>query len=672
MTQPSNNLILLLKQSRDRRERFFLRGSLICYQAPDNVENPRLIKTRLQQVVESETFVNELEGKIERRPRMTVEIELLHSLFCTYDITATYSEDIPYDLARDIKTLIRRIHLSRDGNINPGDLPSGAVASLASGRLDPFELKVSKLELCLIDNDSNGQKDCRFEQDLLHELFVMFLYTNRLRKIIPNFQLCYAGFKSSRPSQSQMDADRTECVGICPCDTSQTVDYLLLEKIPGIKMSKAVEICNLQEFLSMMLQIAFTLELGAIHFGFTHYNLHPDNVVIRSIPRTKTRYFHHNKILLLETTSVAVLTNFETSHVKHKYEGVPSDRDDKDETRARNEFVVNHHEHFGAVGYDSLGIFYNETRPFYDLYKILMFSLQIMRTKNKTVYKEARKLAKFFGFVYLTELETALKEEYKLGYMYSKSVSDKERVRSVRDFVAHILYEFPSISSFLTPIEDYTQFNYLNCQGYCLFGDYPLETAKVQPSQSKNTADHTMDVTLRELLVLFSTREFIERYQGLKKRSDELQKKAGILCNVNDKLCKNFVEEALEATGELEGFRQLVEYGKFEIWRRGIESIERERTQIDEMIRMNNMDVESHLRQVQSLSIKGVVDEIEVKSSIIPSRELICYHREQIKGRLAILVNMVSSLVEFDDEFKVGQVMPEFVVDGLIPFDSDL
>lgn len=609
--------------------------------------------------MKSETFINELEDKVERRPRSTVELDLLHSIFCTYDVTATFSEDIPLALARDIKTLIRRLHLSKDGTINQGDLPSGAVVDDGVNRIDPFELKVSKLELCQLEQ-GNGSENCRFEQDLLHELFVMFLYTNRLRKIIPNFQLCYAGLKSRRPGLGgkELDRDRTTCIGICPCDTSQSVDYLLLERVPGIKMTQALELCTIEEFLSMILQVAFALELGAIHFGFTHYNLHPDNVIIRSIPRTKVRYFHNNKMFLLETSSVAVLTNFEMAHVKHKYEGVVSAGDET----ARSEFIVNQSEHFGAVGYDALGIFYNETRPFYDIYKLLMFSLRILKSKNKTVFKEARKAAKFFGFVYVVDLDKALDAEYKFGYLYSKTVSDKERSRSIRDFIALLFFEFPILHRLLTPLEDYTDVNYLNCQGYCLLGDYPLETAKIQAGRDTSNYDrYIQEATFRELMILFSSREFIERYQGLQKRADELSKKAGLLCEVKDKLCRNFTTEALEAKKELDDFRQLVEFGKLEIWRRGVEAINSERAMIDEMIRINNLDVESHLRQLR----QGVVN-------ILPSRELICYHREQIKGRLAVLVNMVSSLTQFSDQFELSGSLPEVTVDGLIPFEDEL
>ena len=79
------------------------------------------------------------------------------------------------------------------------------------------------------------------------------------------------------------------------------------------------------------------------------------------------------------------------------------------------------------------------------------------------------------------------------------------------------------------------------------------------------------------------------------------------------------------------------------------------------MIRVNNLDVQSHLRQVN--------DKVE---SIIPSRELICYHREQIKGRIIVLVAMVSSLNHFNQEFNLDQPIPEIIIDGLIPFYDDL
>jgi hypothetical protein len=651
----NETLLTMMKTSRDDREQFFLQGAKLCYMAKpqlqpsfelddDKVAN---LKSRLTELIDETEYVNPLDGKLTMRSKVFAEVEVLDALFCTYDITAVFGESVPEDLAQDIKTVLHRLHYSSNGIISWEGLqrltPEPIIQN-AHRSVEIFSLKVGKPQ---------------YPQQLLHELFVMLLYTNRLRKLIPNFQLAYASLNLIRPLVECKTANLSGITSICPCNTDQTVDYLLLEKLTGVTMTEALKTCSLDDFLSWIIQLSLAIEMGVIHFGFTHNNLHTDNVIIRKLDtETSIRYFHQNNLYLLKTSTVAVMTNFELAHVKHKYDGIVNPDD-----AARAAFVVNQSEHFGPLGFTDLGIYHNETRPFYDLYKVVMWSLKILQRHNNAseddgVFVKARKACKFFGFVYERELKKTLEVEAKLGFIYSLTISDTERSRSIADFLKSLVNEFPRYNKFrradsglLAPVE--LQLGYLDCSNFCLLDG----RSKIINYDKEGKASKV------EKLKFLGAQGCLERYYGLKKRSEELAKFVGLVCNVDLKsqdkaekarqkaVCKRFTEEALEADKEFKDFRAMLEVGKIAIWQMTFEEIHVLRFKIDEMIRINNQEITSLQHQSSDLSVK----------------QLLCQQQETIKGKIVTLVGSLATLNAFNTEFEVGQITPNLSISEIIP-----
>jgi hypothetical protein len=661
----NEQLLSLMKTSRDEREQFFLQGAKLCYLAKPQLQ-PNLeltegklegIRSRLTELIDESQYVNPLDGKLTSRSKVFAEVEILDALFCTYDISAVFGESIPEDLAHDIKTVLHRLHYSPSGIISWEGLQrltSEPITQNAHRSVEIFTLKVGSPE---------------YPQQLLHELFVMMLYTNRLRKIIPNFQLAYASLNLQKPLTI---CGTDNLTGICPCNTNQTVDYLLLEKLNGVTMTEALKTCTLEDFLSWIIQLSLAIEMGCIHFGFTHNNLHTDNVIIRKLDsETSIRYFHQNHLYLLKTSTIAVMTNFELAHVKHKYDGVVNPND-----AARSAFVVNHSEHFGPLGFTNVGIYHNETRPFYDLYKVIMWSLKILDKHNNAgkspsilmkdseddnVFLRARKASKFFGFVYERDLKRALDTETKLGFIYSLTISDTERSRSISDFLKSLLSEFPRYNKFrradsglLAPSE--LRLGYLDCTNFCLLDGRSKVINYDQTNQGREEKMGKLD-----RLRFLGAQGCLERYYGLKKRSEELAKFVGLVCNVDlksqDKAeikkqkaeCKRFTEEALEADKEFKDFRALLEVGKSEMWQITLEEIHLLRVKIDEMIRINNQQIQT--MDITDLSVK----------------ELLCQQQETIKGKIVTLVGLLATLNAFNAEFDVGQITPNLSISEIIP-----
>lgn len=641
----NDQLVTLMKKSRDEREQFFLQGAKLCYTAKSTlqpnleVDEERLenLKLRLGELTDETEYLNPLDGQLTTRSKVFAELEVLDALFCTYDIAALFGESIPDHLADDIKTVLHRLHHSENGIISWEGLRrlvEDPINQTAYRSVEIFSLKTSKPQ---------------YEQQLLHELFVMLLYTNRLRRLIPNFQLAYASLNLQRPQIAIAD-----CVGICPCNTSQTVDYLLLEKLKGITMTEALKSCTVEDYLSWIIQLSLAIEMGVIHCGFTHNNLHTDNVIIRKLDfMTSIRYFHRNRLYLLKTSTLAVMVNFELAHVKHKYDGVVN----PDEA-ARASFVVNQSEHFGAVGFSHLGIYHNETRPFYDLYKVIMWSLKILQKHNNhgeddNVFLQARKASKFFGFVYERDLKKALETEAKLGFIYSVTISDVERSRSIGDFLQHLLGEFPRYTklrqadgSIFNPVGSFG--GYLDCSNFCLLD-----------GRSKVINHDEIKSGKLDRLKFLGAQGCLERHQGLKKRAEELARFVGLVCQVDVQVkrqaeCKRFTEEALEADKEFKDFKVLLEEGKFEIWKLTLADIEALRRTIDEMIRVNNLEVQIYH------------DQVALAEQIQASKELLCQNQESIKGKIVTLVTLLATLNTFNLEFDVQQAVPAISIQAMV------
>lgn len=511
-----------LKKTRDRREQEILCKFKSCYTMSDikhyAKHDPDSIKTKLSALAKP-TYIDYTTEKMVAQHEVYSTSSLLTSLFCVYDLEIVRGGYMGRDIELALDAAINWAYVN--GEIN--------LLSTISKEFTELSLKVSRLELCLAREDrESSHVACEVEEDLLHEFFVASMYTNNLRKLVPNYQVYFLGIKSRTPTRinSISDTKLQECQAICPCDTSQTIDYVLIENLSGYgyktaTMTDALKSCSSEDFLSWIIQLVLALEMGVVHFGFTHNNLNPDNITIcykYGTRKESLRYFHNNACYIMKTSSVAVMTNFDTSHVKHKMK-----------VESIDDLTTNRSEHFGPVGFDALGIFHNETRPFYDIYRITMWSLRILQCTNFEVFKEVRSISKFFGFTYDRDLKKALDKEESLSYTYSTTISELERTKSLKEFLNLMFEQFPQKMNSIMMLD----FDYPN----------PLDR--------------------------FSVRDIMDRYAGLKKRKDELKKLQVKHCRIDDVdsedlICEPTTTELEQAVAEFEGFVKLVNRNKLE------------------------------------------------------------------------------------------------------------
>jgi hypothetical protein len=258
--------------------------------------------------------------------------------------------------------------------------------------------------------------DHKYNNDIIHECIVGFYGTNKLRDVgIPNFAYVYGAFSGSPTFYNDEDKKVISFI-----DTMKNpVNYIMYENInPSIPLTEYCKTCSSKDFLLYYCQIIYALLYANKNIGFTHYDAHTDNILMRGISneqfyieypglkdKNKKRYF-------LSKGLIPTFIDYGTSHITYN----------KENFGTLDNFIV--------TGYS---IFRDRPFFFYDVYKILMLSLKYMKDYNKQEpqpYNELKPLLDYFFSRKIsdTELEEIFKDKYfNLPYTQATSGLDKEQ-----------------------------------------------------------------------------------------------------------------------------------------------------------------------------------------------------------------------------------------------------
>lgn len=212
------------------------------------------------------------------------------------------------------------------------------------------------------------------ESDLTHELFVGLFGTNRLRREIPNFAYIFGGFFCSGP---MIDPNTKQVENFCSYNLPQ-VQYIIYENVnPNTPLDEYVRTCTDTQFVEKYLQILLSLNYANQTIGFTHYDLHSKNVILRKYPEKDSfilKFKTSTEILYLTTDYIATIIDFDVSHIIYSGKNFGN-------SSFRIEFNVLPQESF----------------PLYDAYKLLGFCMHTMlESGNFTAFNEASKILKYF------------------------------------------------------------------------------------------------------------------------------------------------------------------------------------------------------------------------------------------------------------------------------------
>jgi hypothetical protein len=223
--------------------------------------------------------------------------------------------------------------------------------------------------------------------ELVHESVVAFIGTNKLRKIIPNFAYIYDVKYCSAPF---IDPVTKEVIAWCNTNKNP-VAYSLYENvfISGDVKSQSLRDfcgwCKAEDFMMYYLQTLLALRTGAIKCGFTHYDCHSENILLRHIDKEVfyIPYATENGYEYIKSNGfVSTFIDFGMSHVQETVNG-----------------VTNHYGHVGATAPQTEnGVYRDHACPMHDAYKLLMFCLlDLKESNNFKVYDRIKPLFKYFN-----------------------------------------------------------------------------------------------------------------------------------------------------------------------------------------------------------------------------------------------------------------------------------
>lgn len=137
--------------------------------------------------------------------------------------------------------------------------------------------------------------DSAKEMENIHEAYIGTRVINNIVKYIPNF--AYVFGKYAEPSKATV----------------------IMEKIHGITFSKWIysNKFNMKDFIFILVQLAFALEVAQRQCGFVHYDLTPWNVMIQELP-TPVEFDYmidSDNIYRINTKLIPVIIDYGKSHV---------------------------------------------------------------------------------------------------------------------------------------------------------------------------------------------------------------------------------------------------------------------------------------------------------------------------------------------------------------------
>lgn len=277
------------------------------------------------------------------------------------------------------------------------------------------------------------------DDELYHEYFIGIGCTNELRKIMPNYAYIFGAFKCLPPVLSP--TDNKKLLEFCAHgDKKKYVNYIIYEKVEGDDMKKLSANCTFKEFFSWFIQLILAIMIGASECGFTHYDLHTENVIMRpwrgntGVGEPLKSFWIPYKlpsgeIFYIKTNKIATMIDFGRSHIQM--------------TDPTGQV-----EHFGVSGFEGYGAFSDVARPWYDIYKFLGFALfDMLQAENYECLDKALPLFQLIDdrdFIRSKkELYDMIVKEWDEYYTYSNDVLDTETEYTLLNYLEEIGKEYP-------------------------------------------------------------------------------------------------------------------------------------------------------------------------------------------------------------------------------------
>lgn len=135
------------------------------------------------------------------------------------------------------------------------------------------------------------------------EYFIGIFCTNKLRQLIPNFAYVLGTFKLFGYDDQKIN--------------------IIYEKIPGLTFEQIIQTKKLsyKDCLNYFIQILLSLLVSQNEYGYTHNDLHTNNIIIRDVIGEQTiKYFVNGTIYSINTNKIATIIDYGQS--QFVYDGI--------------------------------------------------------------------------------------------------------------------------------------------------------------------------------------------------------------------------------------------------------------------------------------------------------------------------------------------------------------
>lgn len=165
----------------------------------------------------------------------------------------------------------------------------------------------------------SGKTDWSTSEFIYHECFVG-LYLNEIRKYVPNFVYTY-----DIANCGILYTSGSKIIDFCsPVYFSDRNNYILTEKIDGISMSEFLkDFEDIDQLFYIILQLSNALDIANVLYGFTHYDLHTNNVLIvknkNNVKIAIYDTYRNNKIIgYITPLYIPIIIDYEYSCINDK------------------------------------------------------------------------------------------------------------------------------------------------------------------------------------------------------------------------------------------------------------------------------------------------------------------------------------------------------------------
>lgn len=263
-----------------------------------------------------------------------------------------------------------------------------------------------------------------------HEL-VVGKVLNSLRSIIPNFAFVLGSFQCGAPIVRPPVDARSRSAGkvLDWCRGGHKVKYLMYENISdSISFYDYCKKCTAQEYIDLIVQINYALLVAFEEHGFTHYDLHGDNILIRTVKESEDGFYIPYQGDFVYGNKLATFIDYGLGHVY-----LPGT--DKISVGYKSEYGPR-----GNLDFISTGTYLDRPNPAADSYRILYTTLKYMQYYNREVYNNVKNLLYFFH-PDDEELDLLFKESvssYNVPYFGTPTYMERIKKFRYRNFLKYV------------------------------------------------------------------------------------------------------------------------------------------------------------------------------------------------------------------------------------------